>query len=64
MNHSFLIPDAYNRRETQGILPQVRLVVRWLSVRGHAVLVCNQPLRPTQPPCFKTFSRFIKLFGF
>ena len=29
---------------------QTRLVLRWVTVCGHTVLVCNQPLRPTQPP--------------
>jgi len=26
------------------------IVPRWVAVRGHAILVCNQPSRPTQPP--------------
>ena len=27
-----------------------KLVLRWVTVRGYTVLVCNQPPRPTQPP--------------
>ena len=29
---------------------RVRFVVRWVTVRGYAVLVYNQLLRPTQHP--------------
>jgi len=38
---------AHNNEIT---LHRARLVLRWVIVRRHMVLVCNQPLRPTQPP--------------
>ena len=31
-------------------LRRAQLVLRWTTVRRYIVLVCNQPLRPTQPP--------------
>jgi len=32
------------------ILHQDRLVLRWVTIRRYIILVCNQPLGPTQPP--------------
>ena len=29
---------------------RARLSLRWLTIRGYAILVCNWPLRQTQPP--------------
>ena len=31
-------------------LCRAQLVRRWVTIRRHTVLVCNQPLRPTQSP--------------
>ena len=31
------------------VLHRARLVLGWVTVRVHIVLICNQPLIPTQP---------------
>jgi len=32
------------------VLRRTRLVLGWVTVHGYTPSVCNQPLRPTQPP--------------
>jgi len=39
-------------KELRTKLHHARLVLRWVTIHGCAVLVCNQPLRPSQPPTF------------
>ena len=37
-------------RTNEVALRRAQLVLRRVTIRGYAVLLCNQPLRPTQPP--------------
>jgi len=37
-------------------LRQARLLLRWVNICWYTVLICNQPLRPTQPPTLSAFS--------
>jgi len=38
---------------TKLLLHWIHLVLRWMTIYGYTVMVCKQPLRPTQPPALR-----------